>query len=43
MHFDAEQVNEMCSDRLAKMEEDLSRALNSVTLKPKDSKMDTFG
>lgn len=51
MHFDAH--NEMQNrfkrklaltiDRLVRMEEDLSSALNSVSLEPKDNKMDPFG
>ncbi len=30
-------------DRMERMEDDLSQALNSVSLEQKDSKMDTFG
>lgn len=51
MYFDAHEMQsrflrntcDRMFDRLERMEEDLSQALNSVSLEQKDSKMDTFG
>lgn len=50
MHFDAHEMQNrfkrkraLTIDRLARMEEDLSSALNSVSLEPTDIKLDTFG